>query len=312
MRLKNMKSLHELQLDRAQITSKGFKALAELPSLRVLSFSYMEIPSKECWIHLGKLTSLQRLEFDNIQPGITDGKIAYLTDLHSLKYLNINQDRKQPKNITNMALKHISKLQSLERLTLHGAKITDEGLKHLEKLDSLKWIDLQRCKVTEEGLQQLNNKLPALRWHLDRDSLSIQPPSLVGKPLLKLKDFKLNLSLPESNDKKMLVCFFDMNQRPSRNCIMQLAKRAEELKQQGITLIAVQASKINENTLNERIKKNNIPFPVGMIEGNEEKIRFTWGVRSLPWLILTDTKHIVHTEGFNLSELDAKIKEVTP
>ncbi|MHC4727553.1 MAG: leucine-rich repeat domain-containing protein, partial [Planctomycetota bacterium] len=60
----------------------------------------------------------------------------------------------------------ISKLKTLERLTLYGAKITDNGLKHLEKLNSLKEMDLQGCKVTEEGLQQLKKKLPALRWHL--------------------------------------------------------------------------------------------------------------------------------------------------
>ncbi len=49
-----------------------------------------------------------------------------------------------------------------------------------------------------------------------------------------------------------------------------------------------------------------------MIEGDEEKIRFTWGVRSLPLLILTDKEHIVRAEGFMLSELEAKIGEVAP
>ena len=58
-------------------------------------------------------------------------------------------------------------------------------------------------------------------------------------------------------------------------------------------------------------KDNNIPFPVGMIQGEEEKTRFTWGVRSLPWLILTDDKRVVRAEGFRLSELNEKIKEVS-
>jgi hypothetical protein len=47
---------------------------------------------------------------------------------------------------------------------------------------------------------------------------------------------------------------------------------------------------------------------VGAITADIEKTRFTWGVRSLPWLILTDSKHIIRAEGFNLSELDEKIK----
>jgi hypothetical protein len=48
---------------------------------------------------------------------------------------------------------------------------------------------------------------------------------------------------------------------------------------------------------------------VGMIEGEEEKVRFNWGVKSLPWLVLTDKKHIVRTEGFGIDELNVKIKE---
>jgi len=99
-----------------------------------------------------------------------------------------------------------------------------------------------------------------------------------------------------------------MNQRPSRNCIIRLAKQAEQLKQKGITVVAVQASKIDENKLNQWAKKYKIPFPVGIVQGDVEKTRFTWGIRSLPWLILTNRKHIVNANGFSLAELDEKIK----
>ena len=37
------------------------------------------------------------------------------------------------------------------------------------------------------------------------------------------------------------------------------------------------------------------------------KIRFVWGVKSLPWLILIDQKHIVEANGFSLTELDKKL-----
>jgi protocatechuate 3,4-dioxygenase beta subunit len=132
--------------------------------------------------------------------------------------------------------------------------------------------------------------------------------SLVGKPLPDLKDLKVDLSLADAGDKMILVCFFDMEQRPSRNCIMRLAKQAEQLKQRGVTVVVIQASKIDENTLNEWAKKYNIPFTVGMVQGDVEKSRFTWGVRSLPWLILTDKEHIVRSSGFSLAELDEKIQ----
>jgi len=120
----------------------------------------------------------------------------------------------------------------------------------------------------------------------------------------------INLTPDQTNGKIILLCFWDMEQRPSRNCIMRLAKQAEQLKQKGVTVVAVQASKVDENTLNDWVKKYKIPFPVGIVQGDDEKTRFAWGVRSLPWLILTDKEHVVRREGFGLEELAGKIKEI--
>jgi hypothetical protein len=149
-----------------------------------------------------------------------------------------------------------------------------------------------------------------LRAVLGKDIVHLNYKSLNDKPLPKLKDLGIKLSPEDLNAKMILVCFFDMEQRPSRYNIMQLAKQSEILKQKGVIVIAVQASKIDENKLKEWVKKYKIPFPVGMVEGDEEKIRFTWGVKSLPWLIITDRKHIVQAEGFSLSELYEKIQKV--
>ena len=130
----------------------------------------------------------------------------------------------------------------------------------------------------------------------------------VGKPLPEFEGINLDITAEDIRDKAILLCFFDMNQRPSRNCIQQLSKRAKELQAKDVVVVAVQASKIDENTLNEWIKKNNILFPVGMIEGDVEKTRFNWGVKSLPWLILTDREHVVIAEGFALSEIGDKLE----
>ncbi len=124
-----------------------------------------------------------------------------------------------------------------------------------------------------------------------------------------MKELGVNLPPADVNDKKILVCFFDMEQRPSRNCILQISKKAKQLKEKGVVIITVQTSKIERTKLDEWIKGNNITFPVGMVEGDSEKIRFTWGIKSLPWLILTDKQHIVTAEGFSLDELDEKIKD---
>jgi hypothetical protein len=125
--------------------------------------------------------------------------------------------------------------------------------------------------------------------------------------------------LPDLNDiaidfspakgKMLLVCFFDMNQRPSRHCISQLAQQAKSLEGRGVAIVAIQASKVEEATLADWAKKSNVPFPVGVVQNNEERTRFNWGVKSLPWLILTNHKHSVAAEGFSSSELDIKIQE---
>jgi protocatechuate 3,4-dioxygenase beta subunit len=134
-----------------------------------------------------------------------------------------------------------------------------------------------------------------------------QPPSLVGRPLPDLKEVGIDLPPGDADGKMLLVCFFDMEQRPSRHCITQLAKQAEQLKGKGVTIVAVQASNVDKNTLDEWVKKSNVPFSVGMVQDEAEKARFAWGVRSLPWLILTDTSHIVRAAGFPFKELNDKL-----
>jgi protocatechuate 3,4-dioxygenase beta subunit len=131
--------------------------------------------------------------------------------------------------------------------------------------------------------------------------------SLIGKPAPDLKTLKLEISADRTAGQRLLVCFFDMDQRPSRNTVLQLAKRAGELKDQGIVTVAVQGSQADEAKLKDWVEQNAIPFPTGRIQGDENKIRFAWGVRSLPWLILTDKDHIVRAEGFSLDELDGML-----
>jgi peroxiredoxin len=136
-------------------------------------------------------------------------------------------------------------------------------------------------------------------------------PSLIGKPLPELRDLKIDLPQVGLNSKMILICFFDMNQRPSRNCFRKLSENAQELKEKDIVVVAIQSTKIDEKTLKEWIEKYKIPFPIGIVEGDEEEIRFAWGVKSLPWLILTDQQHVVQSEGFAFSELDNKLQQST-
>ena len=172
VRLANMTTLQELGLNGAQITSKGIATLVALPSLRRLSFLDMELPSEEWWVNLGKLTSLQHLDLNLIRSKITGENVAHLAGLQSLKKLYIcafvvkDGSAIVSLDITDKGLGHISRLKSLENLTLSGAEITDEGLLQLSEIPTLRWVDLQGCGVTEQGLQKLKKKLSALRWYL--------------------------------------------------------------------------------------------------------------------------------------------------
>ena len=131
---------------------------------------------------------------------------------------------------------------------------------------------------------------------------------LKDKSLPEMKQFAVVQDPNQTKDKMMLVCFFDMNQRPSRNCMQQLRAKAQELKTKNVLVVAVHASKVDDNKLSLWLQKYDINFPVGMIKADEAKIRIDWGVRSLPWLILTDTQYVVIAEGFSVAELDEKLK----
>ena len=91
-------------------------------------------------------------------------------------------------------------------------------------------------------------------------------------------------------------------------CETQLSEKAQQLKDKDVSIVAMH-TKANEKKLDNWIKENNIPFPVGMIEGNEENLRYNWGVKSLPWMILTDENRVVVAEGFAVNELDEKITQ---
>ena len=140
-----------------------------------------------------------------------------------------------------------------------------------------------------------------------------EPPQLIGKVLPALQDILAGQSVERPKNGKTLVCFWDVGQRPSRHLIKKLAEQAKNLAEQNITVVAVQASKVEQSAiggLDEWVKENNIPFLVCQVGGHAEAIKYSWGVRSLPWLILTDHKGLVSAEGFGLDELATRIAEL--
>ncbi|MGE5296040.1 MAG: MSCRAMM family protein [Solirubrobacterales bacterium] len=144
--------------------------------------------------------------------------------------------------------------------------------------------------------------------------LVIRPDPAKATPLAgsRLPDFngiKIDLPPEQIKDKRMLVCFFDWDQRPSRICVTQLAKQNDVLTAKGVVVAAVSVSIGDDTALQGWAKQNQIPFPVGIIQGDKDETLFTWSVKSLPWLVLTDGDHTVTADGFNPAELTQKLDE---
>jgi len=341
--LSTLTELKQLGLYRTCITDDGLKHLSGLTNIEGLSLNGTKITG-EGFAYLNKLTPLRALELSdvaltgaglaNLKPWletfenliidgtkISDADLIHLADLKAIKYINLGNT-----SITDAGLVHIAKLQSLEYVYLNNAKITDEGLMFLKDLPNLKRINVTGTLVTSVGLEtfkqlstsksiEANIRLRAISSKekglqlvkTESPQPEPQPLPLIGKPIPNLDKTRIDIDLEQAKNKMILVCFWDMEQRPSRNCLMQLANQAGQLKEKGIIAVIIHATKVEQMKLNEWIMENRISFPVGIIADQEEQIRFNWGVKSLPWLILTNKEHIVQAEGFGINQLDEKI-----
>lgn len=148
-----------------------------------------------------------------------------------------------------------------------------------------------------------------LKAILGQDIVHVPYKSLKGKPLPELSDLGIKTPPADLQGKRIILCFFDMQQRPSRHCLMQLKQRGEQWAGDKVALVAIQTVEVDQETLDMWVKQKNFSFPVGMVQGDEEKMHLAWGVRSLPWLVLTDQEHQVVAEGISLQALNDKLSK---
>ncbi len=131
--------------------------------------------------------------------------------------------------------------------------------------------------------------------------------SLLDKALPDLSGLGVDSDKVETENKAILLCFFDMQQRPSRHVVAQLSKKAEMLGSKGIVTVIVDVSGAGEDEFDRWVTKQKITYWTGAIRENWSEKRLKWGVRALPWLVLTNPDHQVSAEGFDLNQLDEKI-----
>jgi hypothetical protein len=123
--------------------------------------------------------------------------------------------------------------------------------------------------------------------------------SIPGFDNIRFEVFQKN----QTKGKPLLVCFWDIDQRPSRQCIRILEKQKDVLQDKNIVVLTVHSGTKQKNEVKKWLKKNALSLTVGMIEGDPYDTLLAWGAKGLPWLILTDEQHIITNAGFSPDDL---------
>ena len=108
----------------------------------------------------------------------------------------------------------------------------------------------------------------------------------------------------------VLLCLFDAGQRSSRHVVRLLDEQAAALRQQGVTVLVIQAAVTSDDVFNEWKSARPGSWPVGRVTEKSEKSKWVVAVPELPWLILADASHRVIAEGFPPGELDAQLQKL--
>jgi Leucine-rich repeat (LRR) protein len=141
--LKTLKNLDLLNLDHTRVTLEGVVAFAAA------------LPDLEVSAPFGRLVGGAGLTMD---PTVTDGQLARLKVLTTLRRLNLSECDK----ITDAGIAHVAALKQLTWLELGYTQVSDAGLAKLAALKDLELLDLRDTQVTMPAALKLAAALPKL------------------------------------------------------------------------------------------------------------------------------------------------------
>ena len=134
------------------------------------------------------------------------------------------------------------------------------------------------------------------------------PVSLVGRTM---PSFSETLGIErQTQGRRVLVCFLDLSTSASRIAIKHIAKQTEELRKENVIVVGVQALPINDKVLALMKWQIDNAFPIKELGNRAEEICFQWGVRELPWLVVSDRAGVVQAEGFSYKDIDREVKRL--
>jgi peroxiredoxin len=144
----------------AELSDKALVHLARLTGLRELNLE--GYASRETTrltpAGLNLLKELKSLEYLTLPSHVTDGHLASLADMRSLKGLYFRENNL----VTNEGLAALAALDGLEELELLGDRVSDAGLAHIARLPRLTYLILRGTTFTDAGMAHVA-KISSLR-----------------------------------------------------------------------------------------------------------------------------------------------------
>lgn len=158
-------NLEVLSLHNTKVTDRGVAHLTSLPSLKKLDLGKREFDRKNppitdaTTVHLKAIRSLEQLSVR--ADGLTDTGLANLAELYNLRQLELPiAHALDPKNYlspyTEKGIEALTRIRSLESLTLGGPGVTDTALSHVGRMTNLRSLMLFGCPIGNAGLARLS------------------------------------------------------------------------------------------------------------------------------------------------------------
>lgn len=148
--------------------------------------------------------------------------------------------------------------------------------------------------------------------------------SLVGKSLPELAKLEIGFDETRIKHKKVLVVFVDYSKRASQVALRQLQRFRSRLRQNNVEVACIQVAPVHEDDLAKWKRQNKIHFPIYVLPGRghsgripllkqtpdvTQSLQQDWGVKSLPWTLLTDEQQRIVASGVNIGRVLSLIHE---
>jgi hypothetical protein len=138
----------------------------------------------------------------------------------------------------------------------------------------------------------------------DRTPKNYKP--VKGQKVDGLQEYVSGLDTAGLQGKRLLILFVDINQFPADIVGQNASEQFRKLQAKGVEVIGIQVNKCDAVKFDEWVQKVKCPFSF-YIAKNGDELRSKFGVNQVPWIILTDSNHVVSAEGVNGSDFEKEL-----